>query len=54
VAAICGLVKNVPGAGTAPRGHQSAAEVGHSARKKSLAARIDEAMRGSTGKPFSA
>jgi hypothetical protein len=54
VAAICGLVKNVFGAGTAPRGHQIAAEVGHSMRKNSFAARIEAAMRGSTGKPLSA
>ena len=44
MAAICGLVKNVPVAGTAPRGHQIAAEVGHSARKKSFAANIEEGL----------
>jgi hypothetical protein len=33
---------------------QTAAELGHSVVKKSFAARMDEATRGSTGNPFSA
>ena len=50
---MAGVRNSVLGRGTSPFGSQTAAELGHSVLKKSFAARMEDATRGSTGNPFS-